>query len=171
MDTAVARPKNRVPKIQELELKDVVRNTLEEARMVLPGIQALFGFQLMSVFNEAFDKISPIDKTCHMAALLLTIIAIGCLMAPASYHRQTEKRTVSEEFVDYASKLLCLGMAPLMLSISLDTYIVCNVISKSEPIALSAGICSFLFLLSLWYLQPMSRRTPGAESCFPSIER
>ena len=34
---------------QKLELKDMLRNVLEEARMVLPGIQALFGFQLISV--------------------------------------------------------------------------------------------------------------------------
>jgi hypothetical protein len=30
------------------------RDAIEEARMVLPGIQALFGFQLIAVFNERF---------------------------------------------------------------------------------------------------------------------
>ena len=36
-------------------LKDAVEQALEEARMVLPGIQALFGFQLIAVFNQRFD--------------------------------------------------------------------------------------------------------------------
>ena len=29
---------------------------LDESRMILPGIQALFGFQLMIVFNDAFTE-------------------------------------------------------------------------------------------------------------------
>lgn len=99
---------------QKLELKDMLRNVLEEARMVLPGIQALFGFQLISVFNDTFQRLAPNDKYVHFAALLLTIFSIGALMGPASYHRQVERHSVSEQFIDYSSLLLCLGMFPLL---------------------------------------------------------
>jgi hypothetical protein len=37
-------------------LKDAVQQTLDEARMVQPGIQALFGFQLIAVFNDGFQR-------------------------------------------------------------------------------------------------------------------
>jgi hypothetical protein len=37
-------------------LETEVEQALEEARMVLPGIQALFGFQLIAVFNQRFDQ-------------------------------------------------------------------------------------------------------------------
>ena len=35
-------------------LEKVVEHLEEEARMILPGIQALFGFQLIAVFNQRF---------------------------------------------------------------------------------------------------------------------
>jgi len=35
-----------------LSLKDAVQQLLDEARMVLPGIQTLLGFQLIACFNE-----------------------------------------------------------------------------------------------------------------------
>ena len=35
-------------------LEEESRTTIEEARMVLPGIQAVFGFQLIAVFNNGF---------------------------------------------------------------------------------------------------------------------
>ena len=39
--------------VEQESLKDEIANLIEEARMVLPGIQALFGFQLIAVFNNA----------------------------------------------------------------------------------------------------------------------
>ena len=143
---------------QELELKDVLRNVLEEARMVLPGIQALFGFQLVAVFNAAFKDIPVVDRFLHFIALMLTIGAIGCLMAPASYHRQVERGCVSQQFIDYASKLLCIGMIPLLLSIALDTYVVCNAITEAPWIACVASVLTLLLLSTLWYVVPSMRR-------------
>ena len=35
----------------------MAREAIEEARMVLPGIQALFGFQFITVFNERFRQL------------------------------------------------------------------------------------------------------------------
>ena len=47
-------------KEEPLSLDSVARLLLKECRMVLPGIRALFGFQLIEVFNEGFsDKLTP----------------------------------------------------------------------------------------------------------------
>jgi hypothetical protein len=35
----------------------IAQEAIDEARMVLPGIQALFGFQLIAVFNERFAQL------------------------------------------------------------------------------------------------------------------
>jgi cytochrome bd-type quinol oxidase subunit 2 len=143
---------------EKLALKDVVRNVLEEVRMVLPGVQALFGFQLVAVFNAGFSSLPDTDKILHMAALLLTIGTIACLMAPASYHRQVLRDSVSQQFVDYASKLLCIGMVPLLFSITLDTYVVCNAITNKEVVAAAAAGYCFFLLLTLWYVVPAWRK-------------
>src|SRR5438270_3471549 len=72
---------------------------LDECRMVLPGIQALFGFQLVAVFNNAFwEKLSSGDRIVHLAAIALIIVAVALVMTPAAYHRQAEQHSVSEQF-------------------------------------------------------------------------
>jgi RsiW-degrading membrane proteinase PrsW (M82 family) len=138
----------------DLSLKKSFNYVLEESRMILPGIQALFGFQLVAVFNAAFSEISHFDRIVHMVALLLTIVAIACLMAPAAYHRQVESYSVSKSLVHFGSTLLCVGMIPLLTSISLDTYVVCNVITGQRIVAATAGSASFLLLLTFWYILP-----------------
>ena len=58
-------------KEEQLSLDSVARLLLEECRMVLPGIQALFGFQLIAVFNEGFsDKLTPGEQELHLAAII-----------------------------------------------------------------------------------------------------
>jgi len=51
-------------------LSESVTHLLEECRMVLPGIQALFGFQLIAVFNSTFwTKLDRVEQLIHYAAL------------------------------------------------------------------------------------------------------
>jgi hypothetical protein len=40
-----------------LDPEKSLTHLLEECRMVLPGIQALFGFQLVAVFNTPFKQL------------------------------------------------------------------------------------------------------------------
>jgi hypothetical protein len=143
---------------EKLGLKGVMRNILEESRMVLPGVQALFGFQLIAVFNPSFGSLSLFDKDVHLVALLLNILAIGCVMAPASYHRQVERESVSDHLVIFASRLLCLGLIPLVASLSLDTYVVCKAITESTDHGIIAGLFTFTSLALLWYAIPQFER-------------
>jgi Family of unknown function (DUF6328) len=64
------------PNKEELSLDSAVRHILEECRMVLPGIQALFGFQLIAVFNDGFaQKLSTVQQQIHSVSIVLTVIA------------------------------------------------------------------------------------------------
>ncbi len=48
--------------MEKLPLSQAAMMLIEECRMILPGIQALFGFQLIVVFNSTFaEKLSPIE--------------------------------------------------------------------------------------------------------------
>jgi inorganic pyrophosphatase len=35
-----------------------------EARMLLPGVQTILGFQLMAVFNQRFEQFTPASRSC-----------------------------------------------------------------------------------------------------------
>jgi hypothetical protein len=42
---------------------------LTEARVVLPGAQALFGFQLAIVLTQSFEQLPSVSKITHAASL------------------------------------------------------------------------------------------------------
>jgi hypothetical protein len=140
-------------------LKDEATRTIEEARMVLPGIQALFGFQLIAVFNERFDKaLSGGEQSLHLVAICLVSAAVALIMTPASYQRQAERGYVSRDFVDLASRLIQAAMLPLAMGLAIDIFIVSRLIAESRAIALAISVIVWLTYLVLWYGLPALRR-------------
>ena len=74
---------------ERLSLSVSARYLLEECRMVLPGIQALFGFQLVSVFTDSFARnLSQPEKQLHLVALGIVAVAVALVMTPAAIHRR-----------------------------------------------------------------------------------
>src|SRR3954468_17588190 len=129
--------------MEKLPLSKSAEMLLDECRMVLPGIQALFGFQLIAVFNEGFaEKLDPGQQRLHLVATGLVAIAVALIMAPAALHRQTGAQHVSESFIRSSSRLLVCSMLPLALGICLDFYLVAQVILES---AWSAALAALLF--------------------------
>src|SRR4051812_37061430 len=89
---SIAKPLG-VGKKEEVKLDSAASHLLEECRMVLPGIQALFGFQLIAVFNNAFDeKLSPGEQQLHFLALFLVALAAGPVVGPAAPPRPRQGR-------------------------------------------------------------------------------
>jgi hypothetical protein len=139
-------------------LEHEANRVIEEARMVLPGIQALFGFQLVAVFNNRFETaLSPQEQALHLVALLLVTVAIVLIMAPAAYHRQAERGRVSRYFVDLASNLLTWALAPLLLGIVLDVYLVSHMILKNSAVSITIAAALFAILVSVWFIFPRIR--------------
>jgi DMSO reductase anchor subunit len=144
---------------EDLSLNDAATHVLEECRTVVPGMQALFGFQLIAVFSTAFNgDLSPAERLLHLAALVLVAIAIVLVMAPAALHRQSEPMSVSREFIATSSRLLMASMVPLAASICLDVYVIARVILGTTS---GAGIVAVLLLgvfVVFWRLIPQAAR-------------
>jgi Family of unknown function (DUF6328) len=150
--------------MEKLPLAKSTEMLLDECRMVLPGIQALFGFQLIAVFNEGFsEKLGPVERDIHLLATGLVAIAVALIMAPAALHRQTGARHVSEAFIGTSSRLLLCSMLPLALGITLDFYLVARIILESSWSAILAAVLLLVFI-GLWFGLPRlyaARRTRG----------
>ncbi|MFL5607563.1 MAG: DUF6328 family protein [Gemmatimonadaceae bacterium] len=143
---------------QPLSLTDSATHLLNEGRMVLPGIQALFGFQLIAVFNQGFaQELSASEQILHLAATVLVAIAVALVMTPTALHRQLEPRGVSEGLVLISSRLLLWSMVPLALGISLDLYLVARVILGAAVPAAVIAVGLLALYLGLWFLLPRSR--------------
>src|SRR4026209_1276694 len=83
-------------------LSESVTHLLEECRMVLPGIQALFGFQLMAVFNAKFWDLIYFHRVLHLLAIGLVAIAVALVMTPAAYHRLALQNSISQFLIDFS---------------------------------------------------------------------
>jgi hypothetical protein len=152
-------PAGRIAGIRQEDLKDQAQDIHEEARMVLPGVQALFGFQLVGAFNQRFIQLSSLDQIIYIWALLLVTLAIGLLMAPAAYHRLREPKQLSIGFVATSSRLVAAGMVPLMIAIAVDVYIVARLClgNAATLISITCGVAALSILLVLWFVFPLRR--------------
>lgn len=152
MTTATERRTKKESKIQE---EDRYKFVLEEARTVLPGLQALFGFQLITVFNPKFDKMIPFDQQAYWVALILITISMCLLMTPAAYDRQTKCHHDPKHFERVATVLITCALFPFMLAMSIDAYIVTREMFHSESMALSTGLTLLTIFGVLWYGFPL----------------
>ena len=138
-------------------LGDQVSTIEQEARMVLPGIQALFGFQLMAVFNQNFSVLlSKEEQEIHLLALLLVAVSAVLVVAPAAYHRQANHQ-ISVHFIALSSSFLAWAMAPLALGTCLDIYLVARVILLSVPASLLVTLGLFSLYAWTWFIWPKWR--------------
>ena len=146
--------------IHQQTLEEASTQVGGEARMLLPGVQTILGFQLMAVFNQRFELFNAGEQTLHFASFLLVALTMGLLMAPAAYHRQAERCMVTERFVKMSSTLLTLAMIPFTIGVCLDTYLVGRLILNERPTAVVAAGAMLVVLVGLWFVLPQLARPP-----------
>lgn len=131
---------------------------LEECRVVLPGVQTLFGFQLAVAFTNRFEEtLTHGEKLLHFGAVALVGFAIALIMAPAAYHRLTRPDYVTHHFLRVSTRLLLGGMPLLMLALAIDTYLVGRVIGGSRMAGWVTGVMLAAYV-ALWFVLPLASR-------------
>jgi Family of unknown function (DUF6328) len=136
---------------QSVELKDKIKEVLIEARMVLPGAQALLGFQFIGFLADTFDELPQMLKVLHLVSLFSIALCTILLIAPAAYHRIVNRGEDSEEFLHFASLIILAAMVPLALGLAADFLIVTWVVTRSMTVALSASAAMLTLLLGFWF--------------------
>jgi hypothetical protein len=145
------------------DLEEELTHILEECRLVLPGIQALFGFQLVAVFNERFEKgLTSAQQLQHFVSILFITLAIIFVLTPAAYHRQAEPHDVSLKLVRRSTYFLMLGMIGLMSGICIDLALVADMILNRLVPSVAISIFFFLSFMGMWFVFPrLSARRRG----------
>lgn len=132
-----------------------IEQLLTEARVVLPGAQALFGFQLAIVLARAFEQLPKVSIVVHAASLFLVALAVMMLMAPAPYHRIVYAGEDNEDMYRIGSALVTGATLPLGVGLAGDVYVVIAKISGSLAIGSITGGLAFVLLTGLWYVYPI----------------
>ena len=123
--------------------------------MLIPGVTAFLGFQLVAVFNNAFSqKLTREEQLLHVVAMFLTLVALLMLLTPAAYHRQSEPRWVSQGFLNLASRLITGATPAFALGMTLDLYLVVRAVTESAIVAAVVAFVLLLMTVVLWYVIP-----------------
>jgi len=139
-------------------LSDKIDQMLTEARVVIPGVQALLGFQLIAVLTKPFEQIPSALKAAHAIGLVLIALSIVLLLAPAALHRLAfdgEDTPLVHEFGSIA-----ITAATATLALGLGAEIMVAIGALSGRIGLAAGVAAVMIvlLLALWYAWPLAAR-------------
>ncbi|MBV9464402.1 MAG: hypothetical protein JO317_09255 [Verrucomicrobiae bacterium] len=137
--------------VEEVPLSERITQALTECRVILPGAQALLGFQLAITFMSSYETLARALQILHLVSLGLTGICVVLLMTPSAYHRIVEEGEDSEDFLECVSRTIITAMVPLSLAIGGDLFVVVSKVSRSETLALAVAAASVLFSLGLWF--------------------
>lgn len=139
-------------------LKTKIEQLLTEARLIIPGGQALFGFQFIAMLTSGFDRLTQTAKVVHVVALCLIGMNVILMMTPAALHRLSFAGDESPRFLRMGSILVTIGPAFLAAGISAESYVVFLKALDNALIAMAASIAAAILLLGLWYAWPLALR-------------
>lgn len=161
--TGAARARRPQPResveMSETSLETKISHVLTETRMVLPGAQALLGFQLAVTMTQGFRDLPRAAQWAHVGAILLGVLTIVLLVAPAAWHRIVERGEETEGFHRVASRFVLASILPLAAALALDLGVVTYRLVPGAPeVAAGAGGVAFALLAGTWFALPLGVR-------------
>jgi hypothetical protein len=146
------------PPDEQTDLSHKVDHVLTETRVLLPGAQALLGFQLIAIFTAEYEAMSIGMQQLHLASLGAIAATVIILMTPAAYHRIVENGENTEAFHRFASRMLVAAMVPLALGICGDLLVVVQLVTGSSTAAIVAASVALAMFYGMWFGVPLITR-------------
>jgi hypothetical protein len=136
-----------------------IEQLLTEARVIIPGGQALFGFQFIAMLTKGFDQLPHASQLVHTAGLCLIALNVIFLMTPAALHRLSFAGEDSEAFMRLGSWFVIAAPLFLALGIAAELYVVFDKVLENSGLALMASLGGLLTLTAFWYIIPLILRS------------
>ena len=161
---ALRRPPGRkqMPGHAATPLKTKIEQMLTEARVIIPGGQALLGFQFVCTFTRSFKELPLSIQYLHAAALCAVALSVLLLMTPAALHRIAFQGEDDASFFTIGSLLVIAASIPLAVGIAADTAVVFFKVTDNMGSASVAGAAALGVLLGVWLGYPVWRRNSAA---------
>lgn len=140
-------------------IEQMIEQMLTEARVILPGVQALLGFQLIACFADAYERLPPAAQAAHLAALTANSLAMALLMTPAALHRIAFNGADDKRFLSMGSYLVAAAPFWLAVGLAIDVAVTGQLVPGTRGVA--AVVLGAVFLTGcclLWYVWPASLR-------------
>jgi Family of unknown function (DUF6328) len=143
---------------EEVDMHTKIEQMLTEARVILPGAQAMLGFQLIVTLSTKFYEMAAGIKTLHFVALGALILSVVLLITPAAVHRLRFAGSDDPRFYRIGSWLITAALVPLAGGIALDLSVAAWRLFANGGAAAWAGLGGFAVLMGLWYVWPLALR-------------
>lgn len=146
-------PKERVDR----ELGELI----EETRVVLPGVEILFGFLIILPFQFS-DELAGFERLLYLGAFLAVAVGLAFLVASTVEHRIRFRRMDKEAWLFRANRQMLIGIGFVSIGIVLTVYLVLETILGGVPALVLAGAVAAM-VAWLWFAGPVLRRRSGAR--------
>jgi hypothetical protein len=133
---------------------------LQELRVAFTGVQILFAFLLSLAFTQRFRELDGFDLTIYTTALMTTALATLLLIAPVSFHRLVFRRRQKAALVIVADRMLIIGLALLVASITSAVLLILDVALGRGPAIVGSSVTALVGVLT-WYVLPLYIRRSG----------
>jgi hypothetical protein len=150
-------------KVGKTSIHDKIRQALTEARVVIPGNQALLGFQFLVILQRGFTELPLWIKWVHLVSLCLIMISTILLMTPAAFHRIAERGEETSRFYRVTHFMVLGSLPPLALGVCGDFFIVLFKVSNNAALSVAASGCMLCLFLGMWFGYTAWRRIRHRE--------
>jgi hypothetical protein len=157
-------PEKQSMETTQTPLATKIEQLLTEARVIIPGAQALFGFQFVAMLTTGFDRLPQASKVMHALALGLIAINIVLLMMPAALHRLSYGGDESGEFLRIGSALVIAAPVFLAGGIATEAYVVLQKVIEDAGWSAGGACATFLVIALCWYALPILLRASRKSS-------
>ncbi|MCA1692081.1 MAG: DUF6328 family protein [Actinobacteria bacterium] len=127
---------------------------LNELRVVLPGVQALFAFLLIVPFNERFARVTEQERVVYIVALLASAVACILFITPPAFHRLRFRRRDKDQLIRIGNRCAIAGLATLAVAMVAAVFLVTAFLFETR---MAAALTAFIgaAILVLWWMVPV----------------
>ncbi|WP_375406183.1 DUF6328 family protein [uncultured Amnibacterium sp.] len=135
---------------------------LQELRVLQTGTQLLTGFLLTVAFQSTFAGLADWQRGLYLVVVSLAVISTVVALMPVALHRALFRRRAMAELVEWADRMLRIGLGATGLAIVGVLALVFSVAAGAAG-AVVAAVVGALLVGGLWLALP-KRLQRGTEA-------
>jgi hypothetical protein len=132
-----------------------IEQLLTEARVILPGAQALLGFQLTVMMTKSFGDLPSGAQRIHLIALMSLMLAVILLIAPAAIHRLAFGGRDNPRLHAMGSRIIAAALLPLTCAITCDVWVALFKLQGGSLVPDVGALLTACLLIGFWYMLPL----------------
>ena len=123
---------------------------VQELRVLLPGVQVLFGFLLVVPFSVGFKSVGGAERVLFYVAIAATTVSAVLLIAPSARHR-ARFRDRDKEAIIVSSNQLTLASTAFLAIAMVSVVVLVGEYLYNWALGVIGGAVTFALVGWFWY--------------------